>query len=74
MVAASASLGAGLGVHFMPEHHGGSGGSLVCILFAGRIGFRCPPSVCTFWRIASALYAYKIKQTAGGLVYALFAC
>lgn len=48
VVAASASLGAGLGVHFMPNCV-----RLVCILFAGRTAGGCPASVCTFCRIAS---------------------
>ena len=62
VVAASASLGAGLGVHFMPaafrRRRGNLWDSLVCILFAGRIVLRCPASVCTFYRIVPALYAY----------------
>ena len=57
VVAASASLGAGLGVHFLPAafrgRWGKPGGILVCTLFAGRIVLRCPASVCTFCRIAS---------------------
>ena len=40
------------------QHHGGSGGSLVCTLFAGRTAGWCPASVCTFSQSAAALYAY----------------
>lgn len=77
VVAASASLGAGLGVHFMPaasrRQRRKLVDSLVCILFAGRTAGGCPASVCTFCRIVSALYAYEIRQNAGFLVCTLFA-
>lgn len=76
MKAASASLGAGLGVHFMPaasrRQRGQLVDSLVCILFAGSISQRCPPSVCTFSQSAAALYAHFLQTKRGGLVYALF--
>lgn len=78
MDAASASLGAGLGVHFMPAAfrglRGKPGGSLVCILFAGRTAGGCPASVCTFCRIAAGMDAYFLQTKRGRLVCTLFAC
>lgn len=47
------------------QYHGGSGGCLVCILFAGRTAGGCPASVCTFYRIVSALYAYFFVKNPG---------